>query len=117
MSSKITNSLSITIGTAIIGSVSFNALAATSPAFQATELVSGYAIMQSAEGKCGEGRCALAKLDKDGDGKVSIAEAKAGGFSDAQCKTWDANKDGSLESNELTAMHAVVDAPSGKKKS
>jgi uncharacterized low-complexity protein len=116
MSSKIGNSLCITIGTAVVGSVSLNALAAASPVFQMTQMASGYAIAVAPEGKCGEGKCAVAKLDKNGDGKVSTEEAMAGGFSENQCKTWDKNQDGSLEANELSAMHAVMDPPYPSKK-
>lgn len=117
MSTKISKSLGAAIGATVIGSLSLSALAVASPTFQVIDLASAYALAHEApEGKCGEGKCGVAKMDKDGDGKVSFAEAKANGFSDNQCTTWDENKDGSLQSNELAAMHAIVDAPTSHKK-
>ncbi len=116
MSSKIGNTLGVAIGAAFIGSISLSQLAAASPAFQIGDLSSGYMLAAAAEGKCGEGKCGVAKLDKDGDGKVSMAEAKAGGFSESQVKHWDKDNDGSLDANELASMHAIMDkAHAGKK--
>lgn len=109
MSSKIGNTLGVAIGAAFIGSFSLSQLASASPAFQAGDLAAGYMLAAAAEGKCGEGKCGVAKMDKDHDGKVSMSEAMAGGFSESQVKAWDKNKDGSLESNELAAMHAIMD--------
>ncbi|GAA0704840.1 hypothetical protein [Dokdonella soli] len=109
MSSKFGNTLGVAIGAAFIGSLSLSQLAAASPAFQAGDLASGYMLAMAGEGKCGEGRCGVAKLDKDGDGKVSMEEAKAGGFSESQFKAWDKNGDGQLDATELAAMHAAMD--------
>lgn len=114
MSSKIGNTLSVAIGAAIIGSLSLSQLAAASPVFQASDLASGYMLAAAGEGKCGEGKCGVAKMDTNKDGKVESSEAMAGGFSESQVKTWDKNADGSLEANELSAMHAVMDK-GGKK--
>lgn len=110
MSSKIGSTLSVAIGAAIIGSLSLSQLAAASPAFQASDLASGYMLAAAGEGKCGEGKCGVAKMDKNGDKKVEMTEATANGFSESQFKTWDKDADGSLDANELKAMHAVVDA-------
>jgi len=115
MSNKIGHSLCVTLGTAMIGTLSLSTLASASPVFQLDALVAGYAIASPPEGKCGEGKCAAAKLDDNHDGKVSYTEAQAHGFSENQCKTWDKNQDGSLEANELSAMHAIMDAPAAKK--
>ena len=109
MSSKIGNTLGLAIGAAFIGSLSLSQLAAASPAFQVSDLASGYMLAAAGEGKCGEGKCGVAKMDTDKDGKVSTAEATAGGFSDSQVKTWDKNADGMLDGAELTAMHAAMD--------
>ena len=114
MSSKIGNTLSVAIGAAIIGSLSLSQLAAASPVFQASDLASGYMLAAAGEGKCGEGKCGVAKMDTNKDGKVESSEAMAGGFSETQVKAWDKNADGSLEANELAAMHAVMDK-GGKK--
>jgi uncharacterized low-complexity protein len=115
MSSKIGSTLSVAIGAAIIGSLSLSQLAAASPAFQASDLASGYMLAAAGEGKCGEGKCGVAKMDKNGDKMVSKDEAMAGGFSETQVAAWDKNADGSLDANELKAMHAVVDTGHKKK--
>ncbi|HEX5124054.1 MAG TPA: hypothetical protein VFV97_12475 [Rhodanobacteraceae bacterium] len=115
MSSKIGNTLSVAIGAAVIGSLSLTQLAAASPVFQASDLASGY-MLAAAEGKCGEGKCGVAKMDKDKDGKVSMQEAMANGFSESQVKTWDKNGDGYLDANELKAMHAIMDNGGAMKK-
>jgi uncharacterized low-complexity protein len=109
MSSKIGNTLGLAIGAAFIGSLSLSQLAAASPAFQASNLTSGYMLALAGEGKCGEGKCGMDKLDSNKDGKVSMEEAKAGHFSDSQVKAWDKNADGMLDAGELTAMHASMD--------
>ena len=54
-------------------------------------------------------RCGVAKMDTNKDGKVEMSEAMAGGFSESQVKAWDKNSDGSLDENELKAMHAIMD--------
>lgn len=109
MSSKIGNTLSVAIGAAFIGSLSLSQLAAASPAFQASDLAAGYMLAAAGEGKCGEGKCGVAKLDTNKDGKVSMAEATAGGFSESQVKAWDKNGDGMLDATELASMHATMD--------
>jgi uncharacterized low-complexity protein len=110
MSSKIGNTLSVAVGAAIVGSLSLSQLAAASPVFQASDLAAGYMLAAAGEGKCG-----VAKMDTNKDGKVEMAEATAGGFSESQVKAWDKNSDGSLEANELKAMHAVMDGKAMKK--
>jgi uncharacterized low-complexity protein len=115
MSSKIGNTLSVAIGAAVIGSLSLSQLAAASPVFQASDLAAGYMLAHAGEGKCGEGKCGVAKMDSNKDGKVEMSEAMAGGFSESQVKAWDKDNDGSLDANELKAMHAIMDG-GGKKK-
>ena len=114
MSSKIGNTLSVAIGAAVIGSLSLSQLAAASPVFQASDLASGYMLAAAGEGKCGEGKCGVQKMDANKDGKVEMSEAMANGFSESQVKAWDKDNDGSLDANELKAMHAILDT--GKKK-
>ena len=63
MSSKIGNTLGVAIGAAFIGSLSLSQLAAASPAFQASDLASGYMLAAAGEGKCGEGKCGVEKMD------------------------------------------------------
>ena len=115
MSSKIGNTLSVAIGAAVIGSLSLSQLAAASPVFQASDLASGYMLAAAGEGKCGEGKCGVAKMDTNKDGKVEKSEAMANGFSESQVMAWDKDKDGSLDANELKAMHAIMDGGAKKK--
>jgi uncharacterized low-complexity protein len=96
---------------AFLGSFALIPTAKASPVFQATELVAGTLLAQALEGKCGEGRCAAAKLDTDRDGRVTYREAEAAGFSERQCRAWDKNGNATLEQNELAAMHAILDVP------
>jgi len=116
MSSKIGNTLSVAIGAAVIGSLSLSQLAAASPVFQVSDLAAGYMLAAAPEGKCGEGKCGVAKMDTNKDGKVEMSEAMAGGFSESQVKAWDKDADGSLDANELKAMHAIMDGGGAKKK-
>ena len=110
MSNKIVKPLALAVGAAFIGSISLSQIVHASPAFQVTPLVSGYALA-GAEGKCGEGKCSVAKMAKPGETAVTKEEAMAHGFSENQIKAWDKDGDGKLEANELAAMHAVMDAP------
>ena len=108
MSSKSSKALGLAIGAALIGSLSLSQLAAASHAFQVSDLASGY-MLATAEGQCGEGECGVATLDTNKDGKVSLAEAEAGGLTKSQFKGLDKNGDGSLDSTELGTMHAARD--------
>lgn len=101
----------------LLGSLALAHVASAQTSFQMTGFLTRAALAQTAEGKCGEGRCAANKLDTNHDGKVSYEEAMAAGFSEQQCRTWDKNKDRTLETNELAAMHAILDPPAGRKKS
>ena len=96
MSSKIGNTLGVAIGAAFIGSLSLSQLAAASPAFQASDLASGYMLAAAGEGKCGEGKCGVEKMDANKDGKVSMDEAKTAKMADleAHFKDVDTNGDG-----------------------
>ena len=107
MSNKIVKPLTIAIGAAFIGSVALSS-AHASTAFQVKPLLSGY-MLAGSEGKCGEGKCGVSKMDTDKDGKVSMKEAVAGGFTESQFKAWDKNADGFLNAGELQAMHAAMD--------
>jgi len=108
MSNKIVKPLTIAIGAAFVGSVALTQMAQANTAFQITPLMSGYTLAGS-EGKCGEGKCAVAKMGKPGDKAVSKEAAMAHGFSESQVKTWDKNADGSLDDSELKSMHTAMD--------
>ena len=107
MSNKIVKPLTVAIGAAFVGSLALTHTAKANTAFQLTPLVGGYTL--AAEGKCGEGKCAVAKMAKPGEKAVSKEEAMAHGFSDSQVMAWDKNKDNMLDESELTAMHAAMD--------
>ena len=107
MSNKIVKPLTIAIGAAFVGSVAMTQIANANTAFQITPLVGGYTL--AAEGKCGEGKCAVAKMAKPGETAVTKEEAMAHGFSATQVAAWDKNSDGKLDAAELSAMHAAMD--------
>ena len=108
---KTHESAAVLLSGTLLGSLALAQLVRAGSTFEINEIVTHAALAQTAEGKCGEGRCAANKLDTNHDGKVSYEEAMAAGFSEQQCRTWDKNKDRSLETNELAAMHAILDPP------
>jgi uncharacterized low-complexity protein len=107
MSNKIVKPLTVAIGAAFVGSIALTQMANANTAFQITPLVGGYTL--AAEGKCGEGKCAVAKMAKPGETAVTKEEAIAHGFSASQVAAWDKNNDGKLDAAELSAMHAAMD--------
>jgi uncharacterized low-complexity protein len=111
MSNKIVKPLTLAIGTTLLGSLSLAQIAAANPTFHMNSLVAGYALAGAPEGKCGEGKCSVAKMAKPGETAVTKEEAMAHGFSESQIKAWDKDGDGKLEQNELASMHAIMDAP------
>jgi uncharacterized low-complexity protein len=110
MSSKIGNSLGVAIGAAFIGSLSLSQLASASPAFQASDLATGYMLAAAGEGKCGEGKCGVEKMDANKDGKVSLAEMKEmkAEKSEEHFKMADTNNDGFVDKAEMDAHHAAM---------
>jgi uncharacterized low-complexity protein len=107
MSNKIVKPLTVAIGAAFVGSVALTQMANANTAFQITPLGGGYTL--AAEGKCGKGKCAVAKMAKPGETAVTKEEAIAHGFSASQVAAWDKNGDGKLDATELSAMHAAMD--------
>ncbi|MFI8744316.1 hypothetical protein ACIGKL_04070 [Pseudomonas sp. NPDC077186] len=72
------NTLTATLGAALLTSVAFTAQAAGNP-FAAEELASGYSLAaheKGHEGTCGEGKCG-GEMKADGEGKCG--EGKCGG--------------------------------------
>ncbi|MGN6519612.1 MAG: HvfA family oxazolone/thioamide-modified RiPP metallophore [Dokdonella sp.] len=110
MSSKIGNTLGVAIGAAFIGSLSLSQLAAASPAFQASDLATGYMLAAAGEGKCGEGKCGIEKMDSNKDGKVSMDEMKAmkTAHLEEHFKEADTNGDGFIDKAEMDAHHAAM---------
>jgi uncharacterized low-complexity protein len=74
MSNKIVKPLTVAIGAAFVGSLALTQMANANTAFQVTPLLGGYTL-SAPEGKCGEGKCAVAKMAKPGEKAVSKEEA------------------------------------------
>jgi hypothetical protein len=56
-----------------------------------------------AEGKCGEGRCGMRRMDANGDGKVTKEEFMQG--HDAMFDAMDTNGDGVIDADERSGHH------------
>jgi uncharacterized low-complexity protein len=106
MSKKMIKPLTLAVGAAFVGTVALASVAHANAAFQVKPLVSGY-MLAGTEGKCGEGKCSAAKMDTNKDGKVSMAEAKAAGWNEAQFKAMDTNHDGFLSADEIADGHKM----------
>lgn len=106
--SRIGTSLGIALGSALVGTLSLSQLAAASPAFQASDLASGYMLAAASEGKCGEGKCGLKMMDTDKDGSVSFKEAEAMGMDRKYFDAIDTNGDGVIDAAEFEAHHATM---------
>ena len=107
MSNKVTKTLSLAVGAALIGSFS---AASASTAFNLVDLGTGYMLAAAGEGKCGEGKCGegkcgMEKMDTNKDGSVSKAESQA--HHDSMFASIDTNKDGSVSKAEFDAHHAA----------
>lgn len=92
-----------------IGATLAGGLMLSGSAFASTQLAQGYLLAgdQAAsakagmEGKCGEGKCGMAAMDTDKDGKVSRAEFDAAHADKAgEFDSMDTNKDGVLDDAE-----------------
>jgi len=106
MSNKIVKPLTLAVGAAIVGSLSFAQLAKADTGFVAKQLGSGYLLAGLAEGKCGEGKCGVAKMDSNKDGKVSKDEFMAmKDHTGEQFAAMDTNKDGFISDDEMKAQH------------
>jgi uncharacterized low-complexity protein len=94
-----------------VGAALAGGLALSGNAFSIEPLAQGYALGaamhgEHAEGKCGEGRCGMEKLDTDGDGRISRAEFEAAheGKADKFAEI-DADGDGFISTEEAKAHH------------
>ncbi len=106
MSKKSIKPLTLAVGAAFVGTVALASVAQANTAITVKPLVAGY-MLAAAEGNSGEGNCAAAKMDTDKDGTVSMAEAKAAGWNEAQFKAMDTNGDGKLTADEIAAGHKM----------
>ena len=79
MSSKMIKPVSLAVGAAFLGSLTFGAYAANGTGMQATDLAQGYMLVgdekAKEEGKCGEGKCGGEKAKEEG----KCGEGKCGG--------------------------------------
>lgn len=109
MSNNSRKPVAIAVGAALAGG-----LALAGSAFSMQPLAQGYALGagqphhgdHKAEGKCGEGRCGMAKMDTDGDGRISRAEFEARHEGKAEKFAGiDANGDGFIDASEMKAHH------------
>ncbi len=80
MSNKMIKPVSLAVGAAFLGSLTFGAYAANGTGLQATDLAQGYMLVgddkAKEEGKCGEGKCGGAKAE---EGKCGGDKAKEEG--------------------------------------
>jgi uncharacterized low-complexity protein len=109
MSNNSRKPVAIAVGAALVGG-----LALAGSAFSMQPLVQGYALGadqphhgdHQSEGKCGEGRCGMEKMDTDGDGRISRAEFEAMHEGNAEKFAGiDANGDGFIDAAEMKAHH------------
>ncbi len=71
----------------------------------------GHAEHAGHEGKCGEGKCGMAMMDTDKDGKLSPAEFAAAHNGDSsKFAAHDGNGDGFIDADEMKAHHAAKKA-------
>jgi uncharacterized low-complexity protein len=96
-----------------VGAALAGGLALAGSAFAMQPLAQGYALGadqphhgEHTEGKCGEGRCGMQKMDTDGDGRISRAEFAAAhqGKADKFARI-DADGDGFIDAAEMKAHH------------
>ena len=119
MTSKKT-ALTLALGTAIAAALAAAPVSAAGNPFASASLDKGY-MVAAAEGKCGgvkpveakcgakakakEGKCGYGMLDADKDGKVSKDEFMKG--HEAMFNKSDSNKDGFVDSAEMSKMRGM----------
>lgn len=119
MSKHARTPVTIAVGAALVGG-----LALASSAFAMQPLAQGYALgatmnehggEKASEGKCGEGRCGMAKMDSDQDGRISSTEFATAHDGDAsKFAAHDPDGDGFITAAEMEAQHAAKTAGEGK---
>jgi uncharacterized low-complexity protein len=115
MSNKIVKPVALALGAAFVGSLSLVQLAQASTAFQLNPLLAPYAAAGT-EGKCGEGKCGMDKMDANHDGKATKEEAMAAGWNETQFAKADSSQQGFLTQASFDAYHLLNKSDSGAKK-
>ena len=106
MQNKVIKPLTLALGAAFVGSVSLAQLAQASTTFQLNSLLAPYAAAGT-EGKCGEGKCGMDKMDGNHDGKASKEEAMAAGWNERQFAAADVKHQGFLTQADFDAYHLL----------
>src|SRR5262249_25543016 len=106
MQNKIIKPLALAFGVAFVGSTALAQSAQTAATFRFDSLVTPYAAAGT-EGKCGEGKCGMDKVDANHDGKATKAEAMAAGWNETQFGNADAKHQGFLTQADFDAYHLL----------
>jgi uncharacterized low-complexity protein len=114
MSNKIVKPLTLALGAAFVGSLSLTQMAQAASAFQISPLLAPYAATGT-EGKCGEGKCSMDKMDTNHDGKATKQEAMAAGWTEAQFDKADTAHAGFLTQASFDAYHLLNKSDAPKK--
>jgi uncharacterized low-complexity protein len=114
MSNKIVKPIAIALGAAFVGSLSLTQFAHAAGGFQLNPLLAPYAAAGT-EGKCGEGKCGMAAMDKNKDGKATKDEAMAAGWNETQFAAADAGHQGFLTQASFDAYHLLNKSDGAKK--
>lgn len=98
--------LAAAIGAVFTVSLTPLTAAADNP-FGYSQLTSGYLVADhegggKAEGKCGEGKCGMKRMDANGDGKVSKEEFMT--MQENKFAAMDTDHDGTLDATEMKKM-------------
>jgi uncharacterized low-complexity protein len=115
MSNKIVKPVALAIGAAFIGSLSLAQVAHASTTFALNPLLAPYAAAGT-EGKCGEGKCGMDKMDGNHDGKATKEEAMAAGWNDKQFASADSSHQGFLTQASFDAYHLLNKSDGAAKK-
>ena len=115
MSNKIVKPIAIALGAAFVGSLALTQSAQAATGFQITPLLAPYAAAGT-EGKCGEGKCGMAAMDKNHDGKATKDEAMAAGWNETQFAAADTSHQGFLTQASFDAYHLLNKSDGGAKK-
>lgn len=99
--------LAAAIGTVFTATLTPLTAAAADNPFGYSQLTAGYLVADhegggKAEGKCGEGKCGVKRMDTNGDGKVSKEEFMK--MEEAKFTAMDTDNDGTIDAAEMKKM-------------